>query len=414
MQPPPGTAEPDTATACFAGDSSRRNFRLLASGQGLSWVGDAFQPIALSVAVLTDGGTASELGLLLAAGVVARLLCTLAGGVWADRLPPPRLMIAADLVRAAAVGATALVFLGHDRPLLLLCGLMAITGGAGAFFYPAMTSLKAVVVPIERRPASNATLSMLQTAAAIVGPATGGLLVATVGPAAGFGVNALTYVLSAVTVSLIRSRVERAARTGFLTEMRGGWSAIRSHDWLLWGVVAAGVYHVANGIVLVLVQVVAIRELGGPSAVGFISTAMGVGGLIGSGIALRLRPRRPLAVGFVALGLMPLWVISYVWPGVLTGVLLGTVLGYAGLMFFSVCWDTALQDHVPHHLLARVSSWDVLTSFVGMPLGNALAGPLADWFGLNPVLVGCAVVILVAGVAPLAVRGTRRLGRGPS
>lgn len=99
------------------------------------------------------------------------------------------------------------------------------------------------------------------------------------------------------------------------------------------------------------------------------------------------------------------------WPGVLSGVLLGAFVGFAGLTFFSICWDTALQDAIPHHLLARVSSWDILTSFVGMPLGYAMAGSLSSAFGTAAVLTGCAVVVLLAGLAPLAVRGTRDLGR---
>jgi MFS family permease len=396
--------------------SSRRNpqtrdFRWLATGQGLSWIGDAFQPIALSVAVIAGGGTAGELGTLMAAGVVARLLCTLVGGVWADRLPPQRLMIGADLVRAGAVGAIAIAFLAEDPPLGLLCALMALTAGAGAFFYPAMTSLKAVVVPLEQRQESNATLSVLQTGASIVGPAVGGVLVAVAGPSAGFAVNSATYVVSAVTVMLVRTTALRAPRTGFRAELAGGWTAIRERDWLLWGLSAAGIFHVANGVVLVLVQVVAVRELGGAGAVGAIATALGAGGLVGSLLALRLRQRRPLVAGYLALGLMPLWVASYVWPGVLAGVLVGGFVGYAGLMFFSVCWDTALQDAVPHGQLARVSSWDILTSFIGMPVGNALAGPLAEQLGTRPVLLGCAAVFLVAGLAPLATQGTRALNR---
>lgn len=391
-----------------------RDFRWLATGQGLSWVGDAFHPIALSVAVIAGGGTARDLGALLAAGVAARLLCTLVGGVWADRLAPQRLMVGADLLRAGAVASMAIVFLADERPLPLLCALMALTAGAGAFFYPAMTSLKAIIVPVVQRQASNATLSMLQTGASIVGPAVGGLLVALAGPSAGFAVNAATYVVSAVTVLLIRTTAPRAPRTGFLSELGGGWAAIRERDWLVWGLVAAAVFHVANGVVLVLVQVVAVRDLGGAGAVGAISTAMGAGGLVGSSIALRFRQSRPLVAGFTALALMPLWVASYVWPGVLAGVLVGAFAGFAGLMFFSVCWDTALQDDVPHGQLARVSSWDILTSFIGMPVGHALAGPLADRFGTQPVLLGCAAVFLVAGLAPLAARGTRALGHTKS
>src|SRR5690349_1266160 len=105
---------------------SGRDFRLLVGGQGLSWVGDAFQPIALSFAVIASAGSATDLGLVLACGVIARLACTLVGGVWADRLRPQTIMVGADLTRAAAAGALAVVYLGSHHPLPLLCGLVAV------------------------------------------------------------------------------------------------------------------------------------------------------------------------------------------------------------------------------------------------------------------------------------------------
>jgi MFS family permease len=383
------------------------DFRLLAFGQGLSWLGDAFQPIALAVAIIGVGGSVGELGTVMTVGVIGRLVCTLLGGVWADRLPPQRIMILADLVRAAAVSGIAVMFSTGHRSLPLLCVLVAVVAGAGAFFYPAMSSLKPIVVSPQGRQSANATLTLLQTSSTVVGPATAGLVVAFAGAPMGFAINAATFLISAVSVSLIRVHAPRARRQGLLTEMRQGWIEIRGRDWLLSGVASAGVYHVANGVVLVLVQVVAIRELGGATSVGFISAAGGAGGVLGAVIALRLRPHRLLLAGFATLGLMPVWVISYVWPGMLTGVLVGAFVGFAGLTFFSICWDTALQDAIPHHVLARVSSWDILTSFVGMPVGNALAGPLSSTFGIGPVLVVCAAVMLLAGVAPLAIRSTR-------
>jgi MFS family permease len=397
-----------------------RDFRLLVGGQGLSWLGDAFQPIALSFAVISSGGSATDLGLVLACGVVARLACTLVGGVWADRLPPQTIMVAADLLRAAAAGALAVLYLpgvvagpGEQHPLALLCAVVAMFGGAGAFFFPAMSSLKPMLVAPDQRRSANAVLNGVQTASLTVGPAAAGVLIAAFGAPFGFMVNALSFVASAVTVVLIRARAPRAVRVGFLAELRGGFAAVRSRDWLFWGVVAAAAYHVANGVVLVTVNVIALRDLGGPSAVGLISAAEGLGGVIGSVVAMRARPRRPLVAGFLTLGLMPIWVMAYVWPGTLTGVLLGAVVGYSGLMFFGVCWETAIQNHVPHDLLARVSSWDILTSFVGMPLGQVMAGFLTDRFGTHPVLTACAAVILVAGVGPLVVRGTRRLTWAP-
>jgi hypothetical protein len=196
-----------------------------------------------------------------------------------------------------------------------------------------------------------------------------------------------------------------------LHELAEGWSEVRSRDWLFSGVLAATVYHIANGIVLVLSMVVAVRDLGGANAVGLIAAAEGIGGVIGAAIAMRLRPRRLLRAGWLAILLMSLWVIGYVWPGVLAAVVVGAIVGYAGLSFFSVAWETAIQDHVPHRVLARVASWDTLTSFLAMPLGSALAGPLSGAFGIDRTLVACAAVLFGSSLIPLFVRGTRELTR---
>lgn len=387
------------------------DFRLLATGQALSWLGNGFQTIALAVAVVMTGGGPGDLGTVMACSILAMLACSLFGGVWADRLQPQRVMILSDAVRSVAVSGMAVMFGTGHRSLPLLCALAAVSAGAGSFFVPAMTALKTMVSTVERRQQANATLGLLRTTSTVIGPAAGGLVVAAFGAPTGFAVNAASFLASMVCVLLIKARVERSAHVGMLHEMGEGWAEIRKRDWLLSGVLAATAYHVANGVVLVLIQVVAIRELGGASAAGLIGAAEGLGGVLGATIALRFKPTRYLQAGWLTLLLMPLWVLAYVWPAVLTAVVAGAVIGWAGLSFFSVAWETAIQDHVPHRVLARVASWDALTSFVGMPLGNALAGPLSGAFGINKVLVGCAVVLFGSTLAPLFVAGTRQLTR---
>jgi MFS family permease len=389
------------------------DFRLLATGMSLSWLGNGFQTVALGVAVLLAGGGAGDLGLVMAASVVAMLLCTLFGGVWADRIQPQRVMVLSDAVRFLATAAIAVMFGAGAYHLPTLCGLAAVAAGAGAFFEPAMTALKPMLVPAAQRQRANATLSLLKTVCSVLGPAAGGLTVAQFGAPAGCWVNAASFVASMAAALLIRARAPRAPRTGMLRELGAGWREIRQRDWLRVGVLAATVYHVANGVILVLVQVVAIEQLGGARAAGFIAAAEGAGGVLGATIALRWRPRRLLRAGWLTLLLMPLWALAYVWPGVLTAVLAGAMIGYAGLTFFVVAWDTALQDYIPHHLLARVASWDLLTSFLAMPIGYAVAGPLAAAFGIDRVLVACALVLLGASLAPLLVGSSRQLTRGP-
>ncbi|RNI21306.1 MFS transporter [Flexivirga caeni] len=391
------------------------DFRWLAAGQGLSWLGGAFQPIALSVGILLHGGSVGELGALMAVLMVANTVCTLAGGVWSDRLSPRLVMLWSDAVRAATTAGMGVLFASGHASFLTLAPLAAVSGAAGAFFQPAMQSLKPVLVAASQRQRANALLSVLQGTSLVIGPALAGVVVGFVGAPAGFFVNAASFLISCGTVWRIRAIVVRKPRgASFLAELREGWSAVRERDWLVVGIVAASVYHVANGVLLVLVQVVAIRDLGGAHAFGMIAAAEGAGGLIGSAVAIRARPRHPLRIGWLTCALMPVWAAGYVWPGRLDTVIVTGLIAYGGLMFFSVMWETAIQDHVPHQLLGRVASWDMLVSFVGMPLGNALAGPLAEWFGIKPLMLGCAAVLACCALAPLAWRDSRNVRRaGP-
>jgi len=389
------------------------DFKLLAAGQTLSWIGNGFQTVALAVAVLQAGGGPSDLGLVMASSIIARLACTLFGGVWADRLQPQRVMVASDLVRLLAAGAMAAMFFADGYRVVWLCALAAVSTGAASFFDPAFGALRPLLVPAEKRQAANATLSMLETGSQVAGPVLGGLTVAAFGASAGFTVNAISFLASMVAALLLRVRAERGDRTSMLTELAAGWREISRRDWLLAGLFGATLYHIANGVILVLVQVVAIERLGGAPAAGFIAAAEGLGGVIGAATALRFRPRRLLRAGWLTLMLMPIWALAYVWPAELTAVIAGAIIGYAGLIFFDVAWTTAIQDHVPQRMLGRVSSWDYLTSFLAMPIGNVLAGPLSTAYGTGPVLTGCAGVLLVSAAAQFLVPGSRNLTRRP-
>ncbi|MFF5292530.1 MFS transporter [Paractinoplanes globisporus] len=387
------------------------DFRLLAAGQTLSWIGNGFQTVALAFAIVRADGGAGDLGIVMACSFTALLACSLFGGVWADRLQPQRVMVVSDLIRLLASAAMALMFAGGGYHLPLLCALVAVSSGAGSFFNPAMTALRPLLVPADRLQSANATLSILQTGSSVAGPALGGLTVAAFGAPAGFAVNAVSFLASMAACLLLRARATRGPRAPMLHELRAGWREISSRDWLIGGLFGATVYHVANGVILVLVQVIAIKRLGGASAAGFIAAAEGLGGVIGAAVALRFKPRRLLRAGWLTLMLMPLWAFAYVWPATLVAVLAGAVIGWAGLIFFDVAWETAIQDQIPQTALGRVASWDTLTSFLAMPIGNALAGPLSARYGVNPVLTVCAAILLASAVSQLLIPGARTLTR---
>ncbi|HET7660863.1 MAG TPA: MFS transporter [Oryzihumus sp.] len=385
-------------------------FRLLAAGQGLSWLGDALVTVALAVAIVQRGGTASDLGVVIGTGMATRMALMLLGGVWADRLRPQRLMVLCDVVRAATQLLLAVELAKGHPSTAALCALYVVTGAAGAFFRPSLASLQPLVVPEADRHAANAVMGLLQSGANIAGPALAGILVATAGAPVAFIANAATYVVSAVTVALVRVEATRAARRPLWHELVAGWSEVRSRDWYWKNLLGHSVWNTAWGVLAVLGPVVAIDRLGGATAVGVIGSSIGVGGVIGGFVAMAVRPRRPLLAANAGLALTGLFAAAYAWPAHhLWAVVASAVAAMLGLAFLNACWETVVQDQVPHGVLARVSSWDELTSFVGIPAGNAVAGPLAAAFGLGHTLAATAVVFVVSSFAPLLSGSVRRL-----
>lgn len=387
----------------------RRTQGVLA-GQVASWLGDAFQVVALPVAIVLAHGSAGQMAAAITATTVARLVFTLFGGVWADRVQPRLIMALTDVVRAisAAVLAAAFVFGAWSTPLVIVCAF--VSAAAGAFFGPAFMTWRRAVIPADQRQRTNGTLTSLRQLMLMLGPVTGGAAVGFAGPAFGFTLNAVTFVVSLAAVLAWARPVDIVRTEGseaFTAQLVEGWRAVRSRSWLLWGLLAAGFYHIGNGAVLVLAPLLVASELGGAHAVGIVAAAEGLGGFLGAALGARIHLKRPLFTGWAPLILMPLWAFSFavfhsVWP-----IAVLAAIGYAGLLFYDVHWETAIQHAVPGELQGRVHSWDILMSFVALPLGSMLAAPLAAAYGARPVIVVGACFLLVASVVPLFIRSMR-------
>src|SRR5438045_7689144 len=120
---------------------TQTNYRLLWMGHGISAIGDALVPVALAFATLTVAHSASALGLVLATSTVARVISLPIGGVWADRLPRQRVMLASDIIRGLVQAAVAVLLLTHTAHLWHLVLASAVVSFAGGFFQHASTAL---------------------------------------------------------------------------------------------------------------------------------------------------------------------------------------------------------------------------------------------------------------------------------
>lgn len=395
---------------------AERDFRQLFLARTISLLGTSIAPIALAFAVLDDlGGSATELGIVLAAASVPQILFLLVGGVWADRLPRHLVMVASDLTMFGTQAATALLLFTDTAALWHLALLQGARGLASAFFFPAATGVVPQVVSAARLQQANALLGLTVSSAGVAGALLGGVLVATVGPATALAFDAATFLASAAC--LVRIRLPKdltLPARHFVRELKEGWQEFTSRTWL-WVIVAVAALDnmVAQGAFFVLGPVVADESLGGASAWGLIMAGFGAGFVGGGLLMLRFRPERPLFAACVALLLyafpFPLLAVAAPAPLIAAAAL---VAGF-GLEIFGTLWNTALQEHVPRERLSRVSAYDYLGSFVFIPIGLAIAGPVADQIGIAEALWAAGAIVLVSTVAQLFVsdiRNLRRLG----
>jgi len=388
-----------------------RNFRLLVTGAAVSALGNAITPVALAFAVLDLGGSASELGLVVAAFALAEVLTTLLGGVLGDRMSR-RLMMSGSAAGSAVVQAVVAGSLVLDLatiPLLTVLGVL--TGCLSALSQPSASAMTRLTVPGDVLARAIALRSLLQTTASMVGFAVGGLLVAAIGSGWAIGVDAVTFAVAAVCFAALR--VEQApavAGSTMLRDLREGFAEVRTRPWLWICILMALVYHLMFGGAQGVVGPIVVGEGIGRQAWGFALGAMMVGFMAGGLLCLRWHPRRGLFYGSLFLCLTPLFPLAMV-SDQLWIILVGAFLHGFGLQVFDVQWNASIQEQVPDDKLSRVYSVDIAGSFVARPLGLALTGPLAQAVGFDRWLCIVAGVMLVAEIAPFLSRDVRRLER---
>ena len=395
------------------GPLREREFRLLFAGRTISMLGSAMAPVALAFAVLDLTGSTSDLGIVLAARQIPVLLLLLFGGVWADRLPRHRVMVASNLISGATQTATAVLLLSGQARISHLAALAAVNGAASAFFFPASTGIVPQTVPIPMLQQANATLRLALNGTNITGAAIGGLLVAATSPGTALLVDGASYVLAALCIGAMTLPAGlRMEGSTVLHELHEGWRDFWSRPWLWSIVIQFGVVNAAQaGAVSVLGPAVAKRHLGGPAGWGAVLTAESVGLVLCGVVMLRWRPRRILRVATYSVFAIDLILVALAWPAPLPVVIAAAFLTGVGIEIFGVLWDTAMQQEIPQEKLSRLSSYDALGSWVLMPIGFIVAGPLGDAIGARAAFLGAAVLVAVSTAAVLLSRDVRTIER---
>ena len=406
----------------MTGPLGHRRFRALLAGRSISMLGTAIAPVAIAFAVLDLTGSAAALGLVLAARSIPEVVFLLVGGVIADRFDRARILVVANVVAGVAQAGAATLLLTGTASVPALAALEAVNGTASALVFPAAAALTPLTVPSRMLQEANAMLRLGLNAALILGAASGGVLVGSLGSGWGLAVDAVAYVVAAGCFSRLRRRPDAtpltssvaARRRGFAGvggDLRDGWREVSSRTWLWAVVIAFGFANAAQAAGRgTLGPVVADRTFG-PEGWGLVLAVQTAGMFAGGLLMLRLRLGRPLFAGCAAILLwVPMFVVLALNP-TLPMLLPVALLGGVGLEVFSVSWDLSLQQQIPQDRLSRVYSFDAVGSYAMIPIGQLVAGPLALALGTEDAILACAVVIAASIAATLAVPSVRHLRR---
>lgn len=392
-----------------------RDYRYAWVAHSFSILGDRIVLVALSLLVIKLTGDATDLGLVFAAWALTLVSFLLIGGVWADRLPAHRVMVATDVIRFALHAALAALILTGEVRIWQLVVIEGLFGAAEAFYQPASSRLLPETVPEEQIQEGNALRTLSENVAEFAGPALATGLV--LGPGAGwaFALDAATFLLSAALLVRVRLRVrapapDEAGEPSLWQQVREGAREVRARAWV-WATLAS--FCAALFFVLapwyILGPVIAREQYGHIGVYGLVAAAFGVGTIAGAVVGIRWRPRYPIRIGMIAAVSWPLVGLVYGAGVTLVLVVPMCVIGGAGIALFDIWWKTALAEHIPPGKLARVTSYDWMVSLGLLPVGYALVGPISHALGAVTVIVGGSVLGFVALALGAVPRETRML-----
>jgi MFS family permease len=395
----------------------RRNptFARVWLAQAVSALGDWIYAITAVTVVAQSGRGAGAIALLLALQLGPAALVGVLGGPLVDRWSRRTLMIAGDLVRAAAVAS--LVLAPGGPAFVHLCVVAVCLGGFGALFAPSLQASLPNLLPPQQLLAANAVLSSTFSFAVTAGPLIGGIVVAQLGPRPGFALNAASFAVSAALI--LAARVPRqaasAVRLAPLRDLGEGMrhilrSPLTRSLLLVLGLVMLAAAFKAPLEPLFVLETLAAR----PEALGLVGAAWGLGMLVGGVLtpaAARRWPRQALIS--VAIGIVGAVILAGSQLEMLGGLLVLWLAGGAANAVGTIAHETLLQETTPDGLRGRVlAASDAILD--GAFLFGALAGGvLGALMGTRTALAGCGLILLAAAALSRALLGSGAAAPAP-
>ena len=371
----------------------------------ISNFGNGMGPIALAFGILAlPNGSANMLGLVLGTTTVLFLIMLPFGGVIADKYGRARMVGLTDMAAGLVLFIQVFYFATGDVPIAVLIITNGFFGLMWGIFWPAFSGLMPAVLPEAGLQKGNALNAFMHNAGIILGAAVAGLLIDVFGVAFTLAIDAASFFISGLMIFTFRHLTPRAKHTEntMLDDLLHGWKVFLSFRWI---VIIVGAF---SFIVMcwaaaenILGPLIALEHFNGPKSWSFVITAESAGLIVGSIIAIKVKPKYPLRFLMLSSFTITFYIWSLAKPQSLLMIAFGAFLFGITLDLWGTLWSTALQRKVPRDSLSRVSSFDAMGSMMFRPIGLAIAAPLSTLLGIENFLQILAAITVVAIIVPL-------------
>lgn len=367
--------------------------------------GNGMGPIALAFGILAlPNGSANMLGLVLGTTTVIFLLMAPFGGVIADKYGRARMVGLTDMAAGLVLFIQVAYFATGDVPLWVLLLTNGFFGLMWGIFWPAFTGVIPAVLPEAGLQKGNALNAFVTNAGVILGAAVAGILIELFGVAFTLAIDAASFFFSGLMIFTFRHLTPRAehSENTMLDDLLHGWRVFLSFRWIVI-IVAAFSFIVMCWAAAenVLGPLIALEHFNGPKSWSFVISAESAGLIVGSLIAIKVKPKFPMRFLMLSSFTITFYIWSLAKPQSLLLIAFGAFLFGITLDLWGTLWNTALQRKVPRESLSRVASFDAMGSMMFRPIGLAIAAPLSALVGIENFLQIMAAITVVAIVLPL-------------
>ncbi|RTZ56571.1 MFS transporter [Bacillus sp. SAJ1] len=391
-------------------------FTALLFGQIFSLLGSSITNVILPIVVLRESKSAAMMGTVMAIYMVPIILLLPISGVLVDKMNKVKVMLIVDFVRFALMLTLSIITFLNQLNMMSLFIIMFFMGVMESFFQPSYSGVRAKVFTKEIRNAANSLTQVMMQGLKIFGPILGGIIVSAFSAAWGFGIDAVTYIISFLFLLTLRRLsfqsdvIQPTAKSSLKKDFFEGIEVVKQQTWLWISILVFSLINIFwGGIMKVLLPwLINVHYKFEPTVFGLVISASGAGAIVCGvifGLHKKWNKRGVLTYSSVVISGLSLLLLP-VFASVPFLMLLMFLIGACN-MLGGLIWETSLQELVPEEKFGRVASLDMLGTVALLPAGYLLTGWVAEGIGEITTLIAFSSAIVFIAILVLFNKGIR-------